>query len=118
MTDYTGKAHFFVAFRCSAEHEEVGDRFFTLHADWMERTHPREGDEALLQYTVSKQLDEEGNVLFLLSEVYETVAGVKNHSRLFHENDERSELRQSFGSFVDECETIGWGDSEVVHALW
>lgn len=86
------------------------------HAQWMERTHPKEGDKALLQYTVSKRLDGEGNVLFLLAEVYETSAGVENHSRLAHEDEE--DLGPGFWALVDKCETIGFGASDVVHSLW
>lgn len=90
MADYTVKAQFFVAFRCPADQEAEGDRVFADHLAWMERTHPKEGDEALLQYTVSKNYDDEGNVQSLLAEVYETTAGVENHSRLAHEDEEDS----------------------------
>lgn len=117
MADFTGKAQFFVAFKCAAEHEAEGDRFFARHAEWMERTHPKEGDTALLQYTVSKRLDGEGNVLFLLAEVYETSAGVENHSRLAHENEGEPDLAD-LRALVDKCETIGFGASDVVHSLW
>ncbi len=33
---------------------EEGDRLFRSHAPWMEATHHREGDKALLSYNVSK----------------------------------------------------------------
>ena len=117
MADFTGKAQFFLALKCAAEHEVEGDRFFARHAEWMERTHPKEGDTALLQYTVSKRLDGEGNVLFLLAEVYETSAGVENHSRLAHENEGEPDMA-SLRALVDKCETIGFGASDVVHSLW
>ena len=52
MADYTGKASFFAALKCPVEHEAEGDEIFAHHADWMMRTHPREGEKALLQYTV------------------------------------------------------------------
>ena len=117
VADFTGKAQFFLALKCAAEHEAEGDRFFAQHAQWMERTHPKEGDTALLQYTVSKRLDGEGNVLFLLAEVYETSAGVENHSRLAHENKREPEMA-SLRALVDKSETIGFGASDVVHSLW
>jgi hypothetical protein len=117
VADFTGKAQFFVAFKCSAEHEAEGDRFFAQHAQWMERTHPKEGDTALLQYTVSTRLDGEGDVLFLLAEVYETSAGVENHSRLAHENEGEPDMA-SLRALVDKSETIGFGASDVVHSLW
>jgi hypothetical protein len=119
MADFTGKAQYFLALKCGAEHEAEGDRFFARHAEWMERTHPKEGDKALLQYTVSKRLDGKGNVLYLLAEVYETSAGVENHSRLAHEDEERSgPILPSFRAFVGKCESIGSGASDVVHSLW
>jgi hypothetical protein len=116
VADFKGKAHFFVAFKCAVEHEAEADRFFAHHAEWMERTHPKEGDEALLQYTVSKRLDGKGHVLFLLAEVYETAAGVENHSRLAHEDEEG--VLSPFRALVDKCETIGFGASEILHSLW
>ena len=33
---------------------EEGDRIFRSHAPWMEATHHRDGEKALLKYTVSK----------------------------------------------------------------
>ena len=117
MADVTGKAQFFLALKCAAEHEAEGDRLFARHAQWMEQTHPREGDKALLQYTVSKRLDGEGNVLFLLAEVYETSAGVENHSRLAHGDEAASDLA-SLMALVEKSETIGFGASDVVHSLW
>lgn len=116
MANYTGKAQFFVAFEVPAEHAEEADRFFEHHAEWMERTHPRDGDEALLQYTLSKSPDGEGNVLFLLAEVYETKAGIDHHRKLFHE---QTGLQEKLEGLLEKCETtLGWGDSEVVHSLW
>jgi len=117
VADFTGKAQFFLALKCAAEHEAEGDRVFARHAEWMERTHPKEGDTALLQYTVSKRLDGEGNVLFLLAEVYETSAGVENHSRLAHEDEKDSDVI-GLMALVNKCETIGFGASDVVHSLW
>ncbi|WP_062381361.1 hypothetical protein [Demequina pelophila] len=117
MADYTGKAQFFAAFRCPEEHEAEGDRIFASHVAWMERTHPREGDLALLQYMVSKSHDGQGNVQFLLAEVYETAAGVENHSRLAHADEQDSNL-PALLAFREKCETIGWGSADVVHSLW
>jgi|GEM_PF-3326588 len=117
MADYTGKAQFFAAFRCAAEHEAEGDRVFAHHAAWIERTHPTEGDEALLQYMVPKSHDANGNVQFLLAEVYETQAGVAHHSRLAHADQEDSRL-PDLVAFKEKCEVIGWGPADVAHSLW
>ena len=119
MADFTGKAQYFLALKCAAEHEAEGDRFFPRHAEWMERTHPKEGDKARLQYTVSKRLDGEGHVLYLLAEVYETSAGVENHSRLARKDEEESgQILPSLRALMSKCETIGSGASDVLHSLW
>ena len=115
VADYTGKVQFFRAFKCPPEHEAEGDRFFTHHAEWMERTHPGEGDKALLQYTVSKDTDDEGNIIFLLYEVYETVAGAENHGKLAHDD---GEILNEYVAFGEKCETLGGGRGEVRHSLW
>ena len=66
-----------------------GDRLFATHAPWMESTHHRSGDKALLTYNVSKAPElsnpmdlssaPTGNTCYVLSEVYETEAGVADH---------------------------------------
>ena len=115
MADYTGKAQFFVAFKCPPEHEAEGDRIFAQHAEWMERTHPRDGDKALLQHTVSKAHDDAGNALFLLAEVYETKAGIDNHRDLARTDAHHDPF---IAWAFDRCQTIGWSDAEVLHSLW
>jgi hypothetical protein len=62
------------------------DRIFQSHGSWMEPTHYRTGEKALLSYNVSKgpelsnPLDPNsaptGNTCFVLSEIYESKAGV------------------------------------------
>ena len=68
---------------------EEGDRIWRSHAAWMERTHDREGDKALLLYNLVKgpELEDQsdpsskpsGNTTYVLTEVYETQAGVDDH---------------------------------------
>jgi hypothetical protein len=61
-----------------------GDRLFQSHGAWMESTHYRSGEKALLSYNVSKMkelsgdLDSAptGNTCFVLTEIYESKAGV------------------------------------------
>ena len=60
----------------------------------MEATHYRDGDKALLSYNVSKMkelsgdLDSAptGNTCFVLTEIYESKAGVLDHIKQAHEN--------------------------------
>jgi hypothetical protein len=65
-----------------------GDRIFKSHRSWMEATHYRTGEKALLSYNVSKgpelsTMDPNsaptGNTSFVLSEIYESRAGVLDH---------------------------------------
>jgi hypothetical protein len=41
-------------FVCPADLEAEADRIFASHAQWMQRTHHRDGDKALLQDTLTK----------------------------------------------------------------
>jgi hypothetical protein len=66
-----------------------GDRLFKSHGSWMEATHYRTGEKALLSYNVSKAPElsspgdfssaPTGNTCFVLSEIYESKAGVLDH---------------------------------------
>ena len=66
-----------------------GDRIFKSHGSWMEATHYRDGEKALLSYNVSKgpelsnpmdpNSDPTDNTCFVLSEIYESKAGVVDH---------------------------------------
>src|SRR5215510_2971632 len=63
-----------------------GDRCFKSHGSWMESTHYRTGEKALLSYKVSKGPElsnpgdlnsaPTGNTCFVLTEIYESKAGV------------------------------------------
>jgi hypothetical protein len=73
-----------------------GDRFFKSHGSWMEATHYRTGQKALLSYNVSKEPElsnpgdlnsaPTGNTCFVLSEIYESKAGVIDHIKQANEN--------------------------------
>jgi hypothetical protein len=78
--NYKGKAQLSYIIIAPAELEAEGDRFFKHQAEWVEKTHHRAGDKALLQYTVSKSIDGTGNIIYVLTEVYETV-GTIAHSQ-------------------------------------
>ncbi len=118
VADYTGTAQFFAAFKCPPEHEGEGDQILAHHAEWVARTHPREGDNALLQYTVTKGTDEYGNIVFLLYEVYATMAGVENHTRIALDDEEDSRVRDLI-AWADKCDgSIRGATGEVLHSLW
>jgi hypothetical protein len=71
-----------------ADEVAEGDRIFARHGPWM-KGHPREGDAALLEYTVSKgpelsnpldpSSEPTGRTIFVLDEYYESQAGIARH---------------------------------------
>ena len=73
-----------------------GDRVFKSHGSWMEATHYRTGEKALLSYNVSKGPElsnpadpnsaTTGNTCFVLTEIYESRAGVLDHFKQADEN--------------------------------
>jgi len=85
-----GKTNIVVMWTMGPEDVAEGDRIFESHVAWM-KGHPRSGDTALLSYTISKgpglsnpvdpNSEPTGNTIFVLSEVYETPAGVDEHWR-------------------------------------
>jgi|SRR5687767_9771554 len=109
----------------SSELTGEGDRIFRSHQTWMEATHHREGEKALLSYDVSKvpellnQLDPSseptGNTIFVLSEVYQTDAGVADHF------EQAAATWPDFGSLMDwmeKCDTTLVPSARIVNSLW
>lgn len=101
-----------------------GDRIFESHAKWM-TGHPREGGAALLSYRISKgpelsnPMDPNsaptGDTVFVLTEVYESPAGVAEH------------WKQAVETWQDLPAIIDWSSKgkvatlhsgTVVQALW
>jgi quinol monooxygenase YgiN len=112
---YTGKAQFSMTISGPPELEDEGDRIFEEHANWMERTHYREGNKALLQYNVAKDHDEEGNFVFILTEVYETAAGIQDHIEQAQQN---WESYGDWSAWTGKCDVRYIGGSEIIHSLW
>ena len=112
--DYQGNAQFFLAIKAPGELEDVGDAIFEDHQAFMSRTHHRDGDNALLQYTVSKLTNDDGTVTYLLCEVYEAPAGVAEHIKLA----QADALWDPFHDFLSKCEVIGGGPGTIISSLW
>jgi hypothetical protein len=51
---HKGKIQLMLLIVAPPDQAEEGDRLFRTHAPWMEATHHRDGDKALLSYSVSK----------------------------------------------------------------
>jgi hypothetical protein len=83
-----GKTHLVIMFTVGPADVAEGDRIFQNHGQWM-KGHPRQGDTALLEYTISKgpelanpmdpNSEATGNTIFVLDEFYESPAGIANH---------------------------------------
>lgn len=84
-----GKVKLTITIVAPPELAAEGEELFASHVAWMKETHHREGPAALLYYDVSKMAElsdpgnldspTTGNTVFVLSETYETVEGVKDH---------------------------------------
>lgn len=107
------------------EHVAEGERIFRSHAPWMEATHPREGEKALLSYEVSRapelsnamdpSSEPTGNTCFVLTEVYESEAGVAHHFELGQESwDDFPALMD----WLEHCEVAAVPAGRIVHSLW
>jgi hypothetical protein len=89
MSD-VGRTNIVVMWTVGPNDVAEGDRIFESHVAWMQG-HPRSGDTALVSYKISKgpelanpvdpSSEPTGNTIFVLSEVYETPAGVAEHWR-------------------------------------
>jgi len=112
--NYTGKAQLSLIIVAPAELEAEGDRIFKNYAEWMVRTHFREGEKALLQYNVAKRADDEGNILFTLTEVYETVAGIESH----HELGAKWESVGDWLKWLEQCQVTAVEGAPIIHSLW
>jgi hypothetical protein len=82
------KAHLLIMWTVDSDDEGEWDRIFASHGQWMV-DHPREGETALLSYTISKgpelskpldpSSEATGKTIYVLDEYYETPAGVTRH---------------------------------------
>ena len=85
---HMGKSHLVIMFTVGPDDVAEGDRLFASHGEFM-KGHPREGDVALLGYTVSKgpelanpidpNSEPTGNTIFVVDEYYESAAGIARH---------------------------------------
>jgi hypothetical protein len=103
---------------------EEGDRLFRNHGSWMEATHHRSGEKALLSYNVSKgpeisnpmDLDSAtDNTCFVLSEIYESKAGVLDH---FQQSNENWGEFQAFREWLEKCKVTFVPAASIFNSLW
>ena len=85
---FMDKAHLVILWTVDSGDEGEWDRIFASHGEWM-TGHPRQGDAALLSYTISKgpehsnpldpSSEPTGKTIYVLDEYYESSAGVARH---------------------------------------
>ena len=81
---YEGKTQLTRMWVYKAEYAQKMEENIAVHTKWMQETHYREGDKALhfLNWSSAPEIkdgEETGNITFVLTEVYETTAGVDDH---------------------------------------
>ena len=122
---HKGKTQISFIFTVPADLVAEGDRIFASHATWMESTHYREGELALLLYNIVKGVESSnpldpsseptGNTNFTLTEVYATPAGLDDHWK------RGAESWEDFGAFMEwagKVKVAVLHGSPVVHSLW
>lgn len=116
---------FTMMFIAGPEYKAEGDKLFASHAKWMEMTHHRDGELALLSYNVAKApeyanpLDPSSeptvNTVFTLCEVYKNPAGLADH------------WKQAQANWADFGALMAWAGkvkvtalhgSAIEHSLW
>jgi hypothetical protein len=121
----TGKSHIVIMWTVGRDDVEAGDRLFESHGKWM-TDHPREGNTALLDYSISKGPELEnpvdpnsaptGDTIFVLDEFYESPAGVVEHWK------QAAETWQDLGAFMDwsnKAKKVSTQHSgTLIQALW
>ncbi len=120
-----GKTQITIIFIAPPEHVAEGDRIFQSHAAWMERTHHRDGELALLRYNIIKAPELEnpldpgsaptGNTMFVLDEMYENQAGLDDHWK------QAAESWEDLGAIVEwssQCKVITAHNGVAIQGLW
>ena len=125
MSHNIGKTQITIIFIAPPNLVAEGDRIWASHAAWMERTHYKEGELALLRYNIvkgpelSNPLDPSskptGNTMFVLDELYETQAGLDDHWK------QAAESWKDFGAVAEwagKCKVVTSHGGKVIQGLW
>lgn len=122
---YHGKIQLTLVIVAPPDQVKEGERIFQSHAPWMEATHHRSGDKALLSYSVSEApelsnpLDPSsaptGNTCFIVDEIYETGAGVTDH---FQQAMASWQDFPALGNWLQKCKVTGVAAAPIINSLW
>ena len=120
-----GKTQLIYVIVAPPDQVEEGDRIFRSHGPWMEATHPRDWEKALLTYDVSKAPElsnpfdpnsaPTGNTCFILNEIYKSEAGVTDHFQMAMSG------WQDFPALADwlgKCKVAGVAAAPIFNSLW
>ncbi len=120
---YKGKVQLNYVIVAPPEEVAEGDRIFQSRGPWMEATHHHSGEKTLYSYNFSKapelsnpfDLNSEptGNTCFILSEIYETEAGVTDH---FAQAMEGWEDFPALVEWLGKCQVTGVPASPIVNS--
>ena len=118
------KTQLTIIFTATPDAFAEGDRLFASHVKWLQKTHAREGEKGLLLYNLvkgpelSNPMDPSsaptGNTSFVLTEVYETPAGVAEHWK-------QTGYWEDFPAvvaWVSKVKVTTVHGAPVVHSLW
>ena len=100
---------------------DVAKRVAEDHVKWMNETHTKEGEKALIVLNWSigpefKEGAETGNIALILTEIYENQAGIDNHFMLAQNNG--SYFRDDLDDFAKNCEQrVTIHSSDVIQSI-
>ena len=122
---HKGKVQLTFLFVAPPDQVVEGDRLFRSHGPWMEATHHRKGNKSLLSYNVSKAPElsnpmdphsaPTGNTCFILSEIYETDAGVADH---FQMSESSWRDFPALVKWMGKCTVTGLPAAPIINSLW
>jgi hypothetical protein len=120
-----GKTQLLITFVASPDKVSEIDRLVESHGSWMAKTHHRDGSKALLSYNFAKGPELEnpldpsskgtGNTRYVLSEVYESPAGIEDHWR------QAQDSWDDFGAMVEmvaSCNPQTLHGGSIAQSLW
>ena len=120
-----GKTQLLITWVASPDKVSEMDQLVESHGSFMAKSHHRDGSNALLSYDLSKGPELEnpldpsskatGNTRYVLSEVYESPAGIENHWR------QSQESWSDFGAMVElvaSCDPQTLHGGSIAQSLW
>jgi hypothetical protein len=121
---YHGKTQLTLIIIAPPDQVAEGDRIFKSHGSWMEATHHRTGEKALLSYNVSKETElsnpmdlnsaPTGNTCFVLTEIYESKAGVLDHFEQTMSWVDYPAIRK----WMEKCKVTFVSAASIFNSLW